>query len=134
MIGALILLLALAEAPKAAPQAVVVQEADVGKREPPPHNGKSMSTAYRISDAVPNRSFEFRKRIMHRGAEIGLHVLGHDEVYYVLSGEGELMADGKTQRVGPGTAAYLYTGSNVGIRQVGNEDLSLIIAYPLPHK
>lgn len=113
-----------------APAAVFVNEADVVRREPPPHNGAGMSTAYRISDAAPNRTMEFRKRVLHRGASIGLHVINHDEVYYVISGAGEVTSDGVTRRLTAGGAAYLYTGANVGIRQVGDEDLALIISYP----
>jgi mannose-6-phosphate isomerase-like protein (cupin superfamily) len=89
-----------------------------------------MSTAYRISDAAPNRTLEFRKRVLHKGASIGLHLLGHDEVYYVLSGQGDVTSDGETRRLGPGGAAYLYKGANVGVAQVGDEGLALIVAYP----
>ena len=117
-----------------APAAVFVNEADVVRREPPPHNGTGMSTAYRISDAAPNRTMEFRKRVLHRGGSIGLHVIGHDEVYYVVSGTGEVTSDGVTKRLGPGGAAYLYKGANVGIRQVGDEDLAIIISYPVADK
>jgi mannose-6-phosphate isomerase-like protein (cupin superfamily) len=117
-----------------APAAVFVEETAVKRQEPPPHNGRGMSTAYRISDAAPNRTMEFRKRVLHRGATIGLHILGHDEVYYVLSGTGEVTSDDVTRRVGPGGAAYLYTGANVGIAQVGDEDLVLIISYPVTPK
>ena len=126
--------LALVLALLAGPPAVFVNEADVVRREPPPHNGKGMSTAYRISDAAPNRTMEFRKRVLHRGASIGLHVLGHDEVYYVLSGEGDVTSDGVTKRLKAGGAAYLYKGANVGVAQVGGEDLALIISYPVPAK
>lgn len=118
----------------AAPPAVFVNEADVVRREPPPHGAHGMSTAYRISDLVPGRTMEFRKRVLHPGAAIGLHVIDHDEVYYVLSGEGEVTSDGVTRRLGPGGAAYLYRGAEVGIAQVGDQDLVLIISYPLPAK
>jgi mannose-6-phosphate isomerase-like protein (cupin superfamily) len=130
---ALALLLA-AGAARAAPPAVFVDEKDVVRQEPPPHDGKGMSTAYRISDAAPGRTMEFRKRILHKGAAIGLHVIAHDEVYYVVSGQAEVSSDGVTRRLGPGGAAYLYNGANVGVSQVGDEDLALIIAYPLPEK
>ncbi|QYF88015.1 cupin domain-containing protein [Brevundimonas sp. PAMC22021] len=110
---------------------VVIREADVMVRQVPPHNGTGMSTAYRISDVAPNRAMEFRKRIMHPGASIGLHVINHDEVYHVVSGEGDVTSDGVTTRMKAGDTAYLYDGGNVGIRQVGEEDLVLIIAYPL---
>ena len=123
--------LALVLALLAGPPAVFVNEADVVRREPPPHNGKGMSTAYRISDVAPNRTLEFRKRVLHKGASIGLHPLGHDEVYYVLSGAGDVTSDGVTRRLTAGGAAYLYKDANVGIVQVGDEDLTIIIAYPV---
>ncbi|MES2753926.1 MAG: cupin domain-containing protein [Pseudomonadota bacterium] len=112
-------------------QAVIVDERSVVRNEPPPHGAIGTSTAYRISDAVPGRTMEFRKRILHRGAAIGLHRIAHDEVYYVLSGEGEVSSDGRTWRLTPGMAAYLRDGSNVGIRQLGKQPLALIISYPL---
>lgn len=128
MITALFLLLA-------APPMVVIDERDVVREEAPPHGAIGMSTAYRISDAVPQpKTMEFRKRVLHRGAAIGLHPITHDEVYYVLSGEGEVTADGVTQRLKPGMAAYLYDGAVVGIKQVGRKPLALIISYPVASK
>ena len=119
----------------AAPPMVVVNERDVVRQETPPHGAIGMSTAYRISDVVPQpRTMEFRKRVLHKGAAIGLHPITHDEVYYVLSGEGEVTSDGVSQRLRPGMAAYLYDGAVVGIRQMGNKPLSLIISYPVTPK
>ena len=118
-----------------APPMVVVNERDVVRQEAPPHGAIGMSTAYRISDVVPQpRTMEFRKRVLHKGAAIGLHPIAHDEVYYVLSGEGEVSSDGVSQRLRPGMAAYLYDGAVVGIRQTGNKPLSLIISYPVTPK
>lgn len=132
---AFILAAALVAGPAlAAPPAVFVDEKDVVRQEPPPHGAIGMSTAYRISDSAPNRTMEFRKRVLHKGAAIGLHPINHDEVYYVLSGQGDVTSDGVTKRLGPGGAAYLYKDASVGIRQVGDEDLVLIISYPLPAK
>jgi mannose-6-phosphate isomerase-like protein (cupin superfamily) len=115
-----------------APPMVVVEEQAVVRQEPPPHGNIGMSTAWRISDAVPNRTMEFRKRALHVGAAIGEHVISHDEVYFVLSGEGEVVSDGKSARLVTGMAAYLYSGAKVGIKQLGTEPLVLIISYPLP--
>jgi mannose-6-phosphate isomerase-like protein (cupin superfamily) len=118
-----------------APPMVVINERDVVRQEAPPHGAIGMSTAYRISDVVPQpRTMEFRKRVLHKGAAIGLHPIAHDEVYYVLSGEGEVTSDGVSQRLRPGMAAYLYDGAVVGIRQTGNKPLSLIISYPVTPK
>ena len=115
----------------AAPPMVVIDEATTVREEPPPHGAIGMSTAYRISDGVPDRTFEFRRRILHVGAAIGPHVINHDEIYYVLAGAGEVVSDGRTALLRAGMAAYLYRGANVGIRQTGDAPLSLIIAYPV---
>jgi mannose-6-phosphate isomerase-like protein (cupin superfamily) len=125
-------LMLLSAAAVGAPPMVVVDEKNVTRQEPPPHGQIGTSTAYRISDAVPNRTMEFRKRALHVGAAIGEHVINHDEVYYVLSGEGEVVSDGRRAVLNAGSAAYLYSGANVGIRQVGKEPLVLIISYPIP--
>ena len=117
-------------APEAVPAMVIIVEEDVKVDEPPPHGRIGMSTAWRISDAVPARSFEFRKRALHPGAAIGAHPINHDEIYYVLSGEGVVFSDGEEATLTEGMSAYLYTGAVVGIRQVGDEPLVLIIAYP----
>jgi mannose-6-phosphate isomerase-like protein (cupin superfamily) len=110
----------------------VIDEQDTVRREPPPHGEIGMSTAYRISDAVPQpRTMEFRRRVLDVGAAIGLHPIAHDEVYYVTAGEGVVVSDGVEARVTPGMAAYLYAGAEVGIRQVGDAPLSIVIAYPV---
>lgn len=123
--------LAAQQAPRAM---VVVDEADVRGEEPTPHGRIGSSTAYRISDRVPERTMEFRKRVLHPGAAIGLHPLAHDEVYYVLSGEGEVQSGQEKRRLTAGMAAYLYDGATVGIRQLGSAPLVLIISYPLPRR
>lgn len=110
---------------------VVIDERDTVRDEPPPHGAIGMSTAYRISDAVPDRSMEFRKRVLHIDAAIGSHRIDHDEVYYVLSGLGEVSSGKQTMSLKPGMAAYLYRGETVGIRQKGAAPLVLIISYPL---
>lgn len=124
-------LLALLLAGGAAPAMVVIDETATVREEAPPHGAIGMSTAYRISDGVPApRSFEFRKRALHVGAAIGIHPIDHDEIYYVLSGTGVVHSDGEEKALKAGTAAWLYTGAQVGIRQTGSEPLVLIIAYP----
>lgn len=116
---------------QAAPPMVVVREADTMRREPVPHGAIGMSTAWRITDKVPGRNFEFRRRTLDPGAAIGLHPLGHDEIYYVVSGEGEVTSDNVRRRLVAGDTAYLFEGATVGIRQTGTAPLALIVAYPL---
>ena len=115
-----------------APPMVVVDEADTAIREAPPHGAIGMSTAFRISDAAPQpRMMEFRRRVLDVGAAIGEHPIAHDEVYYITAGRGIVESDGVEAELTPGMAAYLYSGATVGIRQVGDEPLSIIIAYPV---
>tara|TARA_R110002072_G_scaffold38314_27_gene111137 strand:- start:16252 stop:16701 length:450 start_codon:yes stop_codon:yes gene_type:complete len=117
---------------RAVPPMVVVSEADVVVREAPPHGAIGMSTAYRISDAAPQpRRMEFRRRILDPGAAVGEHPISHDEVYYVTAGRGVVISDGVEAQLTLGMAAYLYEGAVVGIRQTGEEPLSIIIAYPV---
>lgn len=110
---------------------VVVDETAKQVEEPPPHGRIGMSTAWRITDGVPGRMMEYRKRSLHPGAAIGVHPIAHDEVYAVVSGEGEVVSDGVTAKLKPSMTAYLYTGAQVGIRQTGTVPLVLIISYPL---
>lgn len=131
---ALALALALFAAQDAPPM-VVIDERDTMRQEPPPHGAIGMSTAYRISDAAPQpRTMEFRRRVLHPGAAIGVHPIAHDEVYYVVAGTGEVTSDGVTRIVTAGMTAYLYDRAKVGIKQIGSEPLSLIIAYPVTAK
>ncbi|MFP1129932.1 cupin domain-containing protein [Asticcacaulis sp. W401b] len=124
-------LIALPSFALGAPPMVIIDEKDTVVEEAPPHGRIGMSTAFRISDSAPQRSMEFRKRSLHKGAAIGIHPIDHDEVYYVVSGTGIVESDGVTHTLTEGMTAYLYEGAKVGIKQVGDEPLTLIISYPL---
>ena len=116
----------------AAPPMAVIDEADTVRREPTPHGAIGMSTAWRITDRVPQpRRMEFRRRTLDVGAAIGEHPIAHDEVYYVLEGEGEVVSDGQRATLRKGMTAYLYEGAVVGIWQKGNTPLALIVSYPV---
>lgn len=110
---------------------ILVSEQDVRREEPTPHGQIGMSTAFRLTAEIPDRTMEFRKRILHLGSAIGSHAIDHDEVYYVVSGTGEVHSNDKTLPIGEGTIAYLYRGDVVGIRQTGDTPLVMIISYPL---
>ena len=114
------------------PVAYIVDEDTVTRSEPPPHGAIGSSLAYRISDGAEDRTMEFRRRTLSPGSAVGVHPIGHDEVYYVLSGTGIVTSDGVETLLGPGFAAYLYEGAEVGIRQTGDEPLDIIITYPIP--
>jgi mannose-6-phosphate isomerase-like protein (cupin superfamily) len=110
---------------------VVIRYDDaVTRAEPGPHGGGGETTANRYFDDVPDAGLIFRRRALHPGSAIGLHVLRHDEVYYVLAGRGELTVNELEVEVTTGAAIFLREGANVGIRQQGDADLVIIIAYP----
>jgi mannose-6-phosphate isomerase-like protein (cupin superfamily) len=106
------------------------QDNDVLHVEAAPHDGSGQTKAYRYFDDIKDAAIVFRKRSLPKGGAIGMHVLGHDEIYYVLSGRAELTVDDQQRTLQPSTAVYMSNGANVGIRQTGDEDLVLIVAYP----
>lgn len=106
------------------------QDGDVLHVEPAPHDGSGQTKAYRYFDDVPNPGVVFRKRALPKGGAIGMHVLEHDEVYYLASGRAELVVDDEKRALSPNTAVYMRRGANVGIRQDGDEEAMIIVAYP----
>jgi mannose-6-phosphate isomerase-like protein (cupin superfamily) len=121
-----------ADAAEAKPGFLVKHDSEVMRKEPGPHEGTGETTAYRYFDSLADAKVIFRKRALHPGASIGMHKLTHDEVYYVVSGRGELNVDGAKREMTPGTAAFMYERTSVGIRQLGKEDLVIIVVYPPP--
>ena|SRR5687768_12715395 len=111
---------------------VIEHDSLVVAKQPGPHRGTGETTAYSFYGKVPDLPYVFRKRALHRGASIGYHAhtASGDETYYVLSGQGEFTLDGVKHVVGPGTAMLTRKGSSHGIKQLGDADLVLIIAYP----
>lgn len=116
-------------AAQGAPSAVV-HERDLAAMQPGPHGGAGETTAYPLfKDA--GLPFALRKRVLHVGAGIGLHQHVKDEVYYIVSGRGSYVLDGVVHDVGAGDALLTRPGSTHAIRQVGEEDLVILLAYPL---
>lgn len=54
------------------------------------------------------------------------HALTTSEVYYILSGVGEMHINDETQRVEPGDAVYIPPNARQFIRNVGEEPLVFI--------
>ena len=107
---------------------LIEHDSTVASPEPGPHGGGGQTTAYSFFGRVPNLGLVFRKRALHRGAAIGYHPQEEDEIYYVVSGTGELRLNGARSVVGPGTAILTRPGSWHGLRQLGADDLIIIIA------
>lgn len=103
---------------------------EIALEEPGTHEGGGMTTGFSFFKDVKDLAFVFRKRSLHPGSGIGHHEQTEDEIYYVLSGKGELTLDGRRSEVEPGTAILTRPGSTHSLRQVGRDDLVIIIVYP----
>jgi mannose-6-phosphate isomerase-like protein (cupin superfamily) len=115
---------------KPAPGGYVIEtDREVAKDEPGTHNGGGQTVGYSFFRNVPNLKLVFRKRALKPGSGIGLHEQKEDEIYYVLSGRGQMTLDGKTVDVTPGTAVLTRTGSTHSLKQVGSDDLVILINY-----
>ena len=117
-------------AQKPAPGGYVLEhDADVATNEPGTHDGGGETIGYSFFKKTPHLGLVFRKRALKPGSGIGYHEQTEDEIYYVLSGRGMMTIDGKPFEVGPGTAVLTRTGSSHGLKQVGDENLVILINY-----
>lgn len=107
----------------------VQQARDIAVEQPGPHEGRGTTTAFPFFEDAEGFEIVFRQRAMHPGSTIGEHRNDKDEIYYVLSGHGELLLDGKRREVGPGDAILTRKGSAHALEQRGEEDLVIIVVY-----
>jgi mannose-6-phosphate isomerase-like protein (cupin superfamily) len=108
---------------------VVEHDADIQRQEPGTHNGGGQTIGYSFFSKVPKLALVFRKRALKPGSAIGYHEQKEDEIYYVLSGRGLMTVDDKSFEVGPGTAVLTRPGSSHGLKQIGTEDLVIMLNY-----
>ena len=116
--------------PRAVPGGYILErDSEVQSTEAGPHSGGGKTTAYSFFKRAPGLTLVFRKRALTPGSGIGYHLQTEDEIYYVLSGRGAMTIDGKTFDVAPGDAILTRPGSSHGLKQVGSEDLVIMINY-----
>ena len=108
---------------------ILERDAEVRATETGPHAGGGQTTAYSFFKKARGLTLVFRKRALKPGAGIGYHLQTEDEIYYVLSGRGSMTVDGKSFDVGSGDAILTRPGSSHGLKQVGTEDLVIMINY-----
>ena len=109
---------------------ILEHENDIAKKEPGTHNGGGSTTGYSFFNGANNLKMVFRKRVLHAGSAIGYHLQTGDEIYYIISGTGEMQMNGKAFAVKNGDAILTRPGSSHGLKQTGSADLVIIIAYP----
>lgn len=137
LVAALCLMLACAMPAAAQPAATrsdsyIEREADLAIEQAGPHQGEGLTTAFPFFEQAEGFDLVFRKRALHPGASIGEHLNNKDEIYYILSGRGELMLDGDYREVGAGDAILTRRGSRHGLRQSGDEDLVIFVVFRRP--
>ena len=104
-------------------------EKEIAVTEPGPHKGGGTTTAYRFFKQAPGSKLQLTKRILRPGAAIGYHLQMEEEIYYILSGTGEMTMNGKKFPVKAGDAVMTMPGNQHGLVQTGKEPLVLIINY-----
>ena len=122
---------AAAQRPAAQPSGgyVLERDAEVALEEPGTHKGGGMTVGYSFFKKVPDLKLVFRKRALKPGSAIGYHLQKEDEIYYVLSGRGLMTMDGKEFEVKAGDCILTRPGASHGLKQVGAEDLVIMINY-----
>jgi mannose-6-phosphate isomerase-like protein (cupin superfamily) len=108
---------------------ILEHERDIAKDEAGTHNGGGNTTGYSFFAKADGLKMTFRKRVLHPGSAIGYHLQKEDEIYYIISGTGEMKINGKTFPVKEGDAILTRPGSSHGLKQTGSSDLTIIIAY-----
>ncbi len=65
------------------------------------------------------------------GKEIEAHSDPMEEIYFILSGSGEMRVDNESKSVGPGDATWIPAGSSHSLLNNGKEDcIILVVASP----
>lgn len=111
---------------------VIEREAEIAVTEPGTHGGGGQTVGYSFFRNAPGLRLIFRKRALKPGSAIGYHLQQEDEIYYVISGRGQMTIDGKTFEMTPGTAVLTRPGSSHGLKQTGSDDLVILINYEAP--
>ncbi len=108
---------------------ILEHEKDIAKQEPGPHEGGGNSTGHNFFAKANDCKLVFRKRVLHPGSAIGYHLQKEDEIYYIVSGNGEMSMNGAKFKVSAGDGILTRGGSSHGLKQVGTDDLVIIINY-----
>jgi mannose-6-phosphate isomerase-like protein (cupin superfamily) len=112
------------------PQKYIIEhEKDIAVEQPAPHRGGGNSVGYNFFKDAKDFKTTFRKRVLKPDAAIGYHQQKEDEIYYVVSGKGMMRLNEETYEVNSGDAILTRTGSSHSIKNMGKEDLVLIIVY-----
>jgi mannose-6-phosphate isomerase-like protein (cupin superfamily) len=108
---------------------VLERDAEVAKPAPGPHDGGGSTVGYSFFEKAPGYKTVFRKRVLQPGSAIGYHLQPVDEVFYILTGTGEMTINDQKMAVKAGDAILTRGGNSHGLAQRGTEPLALVIVY-----
>lgn len=70
--------------------------------------------------------------VLQPGRTIEAHIDPYEEVYFILSGQGEMMVGEETEPVGPMDSIYLPAGVPHALTNTGDEELKIMVAAAPP--
>jgi mannose-6-phosphate isomerase-like protein (cupin superfamily) len=94
------------------------------------HRGARPILARRASQRGDGWAYNFLDfAIVPAGADIGVHTHGPDnqEIYVIMSGRGLMHLDGDDFEVGTGHVIVNRPGGTHGLKNTGDEDLTLVV-------
>jgi mannose-6-phosphate isomerase-like protein (cupin superfamily) len=108
---------------------ILEREKEIAVNEKGPHDGGGETIAHPFFSRADGFKLVFRKRTLKPGSTIGYHLQEKDEIYYIVSGQGEMTVNRKSFPVSAGDAVLTRPGNSHGLKPTGNSELSLIINY-----
>jgi len=66
------------------------------------------------------------------GKQLEAHVDPMEEIYFIMSGEGEMTLDDETRHVATGDAIWIPTGSRHGLSNTGKGDCIILVVAAQP--
>ena len=108
---------------------ILQHEKEIAVKEDGPHNGGGQTAAYPFFSKAADFNIVFRKRTLLPGSSIGYHLQEKNEIYYIVSGEGEMTVNGKSFPVSAGDAILTRPGNSHGLKPLKDHELTLIINY-----
>lgn len=103
-------------------------DADVADAGPAPHDGTGDAHYHRFFKDVDTALY-LNRIVLPPGASVGPHLQKFDEIFYVLSGSGEMRIDDERFAVGPGSAVLTRGGQHHELIQVGPEALNIVVVH-----
>jgi quercetin dioxygenase-like cupin family protein len=87
-----------------------------------------------VSDETYTNAFNAELVRLEPGDHSVPHVEAWNHLLYFTSGTGDLVIDGKTFPIAPGSVALVKAGEKHALRNLGSDDMILLAVYDPPRK